>query len=103
MFETKTTTTLKEKSPFNRYQFSLPKYGYVSVDMLWEQTVLCCGIVLLLKKIAPRGLRYCKKKVVGTRVSEPGYLAAAGAVTLARLELKFTQFVWYKTSFDIFS
>ena len=90
MFETKTTTTLKEKSPFNRYQFSLPKYGYVSVDMLWEQTVLCCGIVLLLKKkIAPRGLRYCKKKVVGTRVSEPGYLAAAGAVTLARLELKF--------------
>ena len=45
--------------------------------------------IIVVKKIAPRGLRYCKKKVVGTRVSEPGYLAAAGAVTLARLQLKF--------------
>ena len=51
--------------------------------MLWY------SIVVKKKKIAPRGLRYCKKKVVGTRVSEPGYLAAAGAVTLAMLELKF--------------
>ena len=36
---------------------------------------------------------------------EPGYLAGARAVTLARLRLhlKFTQIIWNLTSFDVFS